>query len=143
MSNEARSKKATQRGRTVGSSDNQARAALMSVFDYTTNPLKNQHLTMCELCKKAEYQPEDLAQNCLDTTGFLLCSECQARRVALCTANRQGRIWSLTVEKCPLCGQRHHHGGGHYDAPYFGHRVSHCAGDRLGYILVDQAGGVQ
>jgi len=127
MSNEARSKKATQRGRTVGSSDNQARAALMSVFDYTTNPLKNQHL----------------AQNCLDTTGFLLCSECQARRVALCTANRQGRIWSLTVEKCPLCGQRHHHGGGHYDAPYFGHRVSHCAGDRLGYILVDQAGGVQ
>ena len=44
MSNEARSKKATQRGRTVGSSDNQARAALMSVFDYTTKLSKNQYL---------------------------------------------------------------------------------------------------
>jgi hypothetical protein len=24
----------------------------------------------------------------------------------------RGRYWAVTVERCPLCGKRHHHGGG-------------------------------
>lgn len=58
--------------------------------------------------------------------------------------NRDGtHRWSLTVERCPLCGKRHVHGGGDGPSPTLGHRVSHCAGDDVAagdYFLVDASG---
>ena len=37
------------------------------------------------------------------------------------------RIWVLTVDECPYCGNRHEHGGGGVDEPpALGFRVPHC-----------------
>src|SRR5215212_11677957 len=38
----------------------------------------------------------------------------------------RGRYWAVTVERCPLCGKRHHHGGGSDKTPDLGYRNSHC-----------------
>lgn len=53
---------------------------------------------------------------------------------------RRGRdgIWPLIVDRCPLCGQRHSHGGGNGDAPVFGCRAAHCMTTGAGsYRLVE------
>ncbi len=56
--------------------------------------------------------------------------------------------WLWVVRRCPLCGKRHQHGGGHCDADpraLLGHRVGHCEmrywrGDGPGgYDLVEAA----
>jgi len=55
---------------------------------------------------------------------------------------RKKDVWLWVVDKCPLCGKRHTHGGGLIeDDPFdnLGHRYAHC--DSLkpepgGYILV-------
>lgn len=53
---------------------------------------------------------------------------------------RDGVAWKWTVERCPLCGKTHHHGGGDGDKPSGGHRVGHCrTGGRTGYDLVEAA----
>jgi hypothetical protein len=53
--------------------------------------------------------------------------------------------WLWIVPRCPLCGRKHQHGGGHLDADpraLLGHRVRHCAtkyrraGQPSGYDLV-------
>lgn len=61
---------------------------------------------------------------------------------AFCTASRpawrHGRrnsMWTLTVERCPLCGKRHVHGGGDGETPTLGHRVAHCVDGTGGYVL--------
>lgn len=42
-------------------------------------------------------------------------------------AARGREAWSLVVESCPFCGERHVHGGGDSRSiPSFGHRVAHC-----------------
>jgi hypothetical protein len=53
----------------------------------------------------------------------------------------QGYLWIIDV--CPLCGQRHTHGGGALDGdPYqlLSHRNAHCASRPIpepgGYLLV-------
>jgi hypothetical protein len=53
----------------------------------------------------------------------------------------QGYLWIVDV--CPLCGQRHVHGGGPLDGDpnqLLGHRDAHCApraaSQPSGYILV-------
>ncbi len=57
----------------------------------------------------------------------------------------RGRFLWL-VPRCPLCGKRHQHGGGHFDADpraLLGQRVPHCAtqsrraGQPCGYDLVE------
>jgi hypothetical protein len=51
----------------------------------------------------------------------------------------RGRYWAVTVERCPLCGKRHYHGGGDGPEPALGDRVAHC-GERGGsYELVETA----
>lgn len=35
-------------------------------------------------------------------------------------------LWELVVERCPLCGRRHVHGGGVGPDPVLGHRQPHC-----------------
>jgi hypothetical protein len=54
---------------------------------------------------------------------------------------QQGYLWIVDV--CPLCGQRHTHGGGALDgdpSQLLGHRNAHCASRPLsepgGYLLV-------
>ncbi len=55
--------------------------------------------------------------------------------------------WLWIVPRCPLCGKRHQHGGGHFDADprtLLGHRVGHCtrlspAEVARGYALVEVA----
>ena len=32
----------------------------------------------------------------------------------------RSRYWAVTVERCPLCGKRHHHGGGDGPEPALG-----------------------
>ena len=36
------------------------------------------------------------------------------------------RYWAVTVERCPFCGRKHHHGGGNGEAPDLGARRAHC-----------------
>jgi hypothetical protein len=56
------------------------------------------------------------------------------------------QVYQWIVDVCPLCGQRHAHGGGPLDGdPYqlLGHRNAHCASrsdsQPGGYILVAAA----
>jgi len=54
----------------------------------------------------------------------------------------RGRYWAVTVERCPLCSKRHHHGGGDGPEPDLGHRVAHC-GDQAGsYELIETASSI-
>lgn len=56
---------------------------------------------------------------------------------ALSTIKRaRNGVWLITVEHCPHCGGKHHHGGGDGDEPALGHRVADC-GARGGYYVVD------
>jgi hypothetical protein len=53
---------------------------------------------------------------------------------------REGWLW--VVDRCPLCGSRHAHGGGALsDDPYrlLGPRAAHCTGGTFpgGYLLVE------
>lgn len=66
---------------------------------------------------------------------------------AFCIASRpewrHGRrniLWTLTVEKCPHCNQRHTHGGGDGAVPILGDRAAHCVDGRGGYQLVLKGG---
>lgn len=56
--------------------------------------------------------------------------------------------WLWIVPRCPLCGKRHQHGGGHCAADpraLLGHRLRHCEtkyrqpGQPNGYDLVEEA----
>lgn len=49
---------------------------------------------------------------------------------------RRNHLWTLTVEKCPHCNQRHTHGGGDGIVPILGDRAAHCVDGRGGYQLV-------
>jgi len=40
--------------------------------------------------------------------------------------SERARVWSLTVERCPFCGRKHHHGGNDGPEPDLGARRSHC-----------------
>lgn len=53
--------------------------------------------------------------------------------------------WQWVVECCPLCGEKHVHGGGPGDSDprrCLGHRFAHCAEAELwaGYDLVEVVG---
>lgn len=50
-----------------------------------------------------------------------------------------GRYWVLVVDTCPLCGNRHTHGGGDQLRPSYGHRAAHCADGRLGGYWLEPA----
>jgi hypothetical protein len=54
----------------------------------------------------------------------------------------RGRYWAVTVERCPLCGKRHYHGGGDGPEPALGHRVAHCDEHDGSYELVETAASV-
>jgi hypothetical protein len=54
----------------------------------------------------------------------------------------RGRYWAVTVELCPLCGERHHHGGGDGSEPALGDRVAHCNQHRGDYELVETAASI-
>src|SRR5215217_8896749 len=54
----------------------------------------------------------------------------------------RSRYWAVTVERCPLCGKRHHHGGGDGPEPALGHRVAHCDEHDGGYELVETAASI-
>jgi hypothetical protein len=44
--------------------------------------------------------------------------------------------WAVTIPTCPLCGKKHHHGGGtDPQRPVLGHRASHCVDDTATYDL--------
>lgn len=45
---------------------------------------------------------------------------------ATATRTRDGSAWKWTIERCPLCGKSHIHGGGDGGEPSGGHRVAHC-----------------
>lgn len=50
----------------------------------------------------------------------------------------QGNGYLWIVEKCPLCGEEHTHGGGmkgENPDDYLGYRIAHCSGSRS-YVLV-------
>jgi hypothetical protein len=49
----------------------------------------------------------------------------------------RSRYWAVTVERCPLCGKRHHHGGGDGPEPALGHRVAHCVDHAGSYELIE------
>src|SRR5829696_3910865 len=51
----------------------------------------------------------------------------------------RGRYWAVTIEPCPLCGKRHHHGGGDGPEPALGHRVAHCVDHAGSYELIETA----
>lgn len=53
---------------------------------------------------------------------------------------RRNHLWTLTVEKCPHCNQRHTHGGGDGTVPILGDRAAHCVDGRGGYELVLEGG---
>jgi hypothetical protein len=48
-------------------------------------------------------------------------------------------VWSLRVAHCPLCGNKHNHGGGSGDTPFYGARTADCGGG--GYMLVPESEG--
>jgi hypothetical protein len=54
----------------------------------------------------------------------------------------RGRYWAVTVERCPLCGKRHHHGGGDGPEPALGNRVAHCDGHDGSYELIETAASI-
>jgi hypothetical protein len=55
----------------------------------------------------------------------------------------RGRYWAVTVERCPLCGKRHHHGAGSGDTPDLGARRSHCiTGPGGTYELIETADSI-
>jgi len=66
--------------------------------------------------------------------------------VAVCRAlkvrTREGLAWELIVDKCPLCGLKHAHGGGVGPQPSYGERSAHCAdrNQRGDYELVPVGG---
>jgi hypothetical protein len=49
------------------------------------------------------------------------------------------RYWAVTVERCPLCGRKHCHGGGDGPEPDLGWRASHCLTHYEHYYLVETA----
>ncbi len=66
---------------------------------------------------------------------------------AFCTASRpawrhgrENKQWSLVVDRCPLCGHRHVHGGADGETPILGDRAAHCVDGTGGYTLVDASG---
>ncbi|MFE6521891.1 hypothetical protein [Streptomyces sp. NPDC057794] len=52
--------------------------------------------------------------------------------IAYCRAERTdaptGPYWLLVIDRCPLCGRPHRHGGGSDEHPSYGHRAAHCGG---------------
>jgi len=58
--------------------------------------------------------------------------------VAVAWSSRS-RYWAITVERCPLCGKRHFHGGGDGPEPDLGNRVAHCDAHDGSYELVETA----
>ena len=54
----------------------------------------------------------------------------------------RGRFWAVTVERCPLCGKRHHHGGGDGPEPALGARVAHCDAHDGNYELIETAASI-
>lgn len=84
--------------------------------------------------------------NSQSTSGYIFGQSDEPIK-AFCTATRpprqhgrENKQWSLVVEKCPHCGERHTHGGGFDDEPILGHRVSHCVDGTGGYWLVPKGG---
>lgn len=58
-------------------------------------------------------------------------SKKQEPPVAVVRVETNKFVRSLIVDKCPLCGRRHVHGGGRADDPkpveqFLGHRGAHC-----------------
>ena len=49
----------------------------------------------------------------------------------------RSHYWAVTVERCPLCGRKHYHGGGDGPEPALGHRLAHCIQHTGGYELVE------
>src|SRR4051812_27851107 len=55
----------------------------------------------------------------------------------------RGRYWAVTVERCPLCGRKHYHGGGGDETPGLGYRNSHCiTGPGGTYELIETAASI-
>jgi hypothetical protein len=54
----------------------------------------------------------------------------------------RGRYWAVTVPRCPLCGKRHHHGGGDGAEPALGSRVAHCDQHDGSYELIETAASI-
>ena len=54
----------------------------------------------------------------------------------------RGRYWAVTIERCPLCSTRHHHGGGDGPEPALGNRVAHCDEHDGNYDLVETAASI-
>jgi hypothetical protein len=48
----------------------------------------------------------------------------------------------VTVERCPLCGTRHHYSGGDGSEPALGHRVAHCRDHAGRYELIETAASI-
>jgi hypothetical protein len=66
-------------------------------------------------------------------------------RYAFARLSRQGDVWLWVVARCPVCGQRHVHGGGTIAGDpreLLGHRVAHCGlnVESNGYVLTDDPG---
>src|SRR5215212_9505237 len=58
------------------------------------------------------------------------------------TWSSRSRYWAVTIERCPLCGKRHHHGGGDGPELALGHRVAHCVDHAGSYELVETAASI-
>jgi len=61
---------------------------------------------------------------------------------AVATLERDGDCYLWVVSQCPICGEKHTHGGGELDGDprsHLSHRVAHCVGIEPpgGYILVE------
>jgi hypothetical protein len=55
----------------------------------------------------------------------------------------RGRYWAVTIERCPLCGKRHYHGGGDGPETALGARVAHCmTGPGGTYELIETAASI-
>jgi hypothetical protein len=54
----------------------------------------------------------------------------------------RSRYWAITVERCPLCGRKHYHGGGDGPEPSLGARVAHCHEHRGSYELIETAASI-
>lgn len=97
--------------------------------------------------EKADAQTSAISNSQQQLTSTPIFGQTTGQVKAFCTATRaewrhgrRNHLWTLTVEKCPHCNQRHTHGGGDGTVPILGDRAAHCVDGRGGYELVLEGG---